>query len=244
MYDIYGIMPVGHLKFKCSTGEPAQQHIFRSTGTTKKGRDTMEFLVTTMNAVTFNNKDLQKATNTVFKLGDAIKKNWFAIAHIVAHVDATECFKDDGFNTVHEWVEKTFGIKKTASYSLLTIGKEYTREIVNASGKVVGYGTNLITDGSDDFSKTQVEKMLPAGHELAVELVNGGEITPEMSAKEISRVVKSHTNPEPDEPETTEEPEQEPAETTEEPEVETVSVWDKDGKEYAIPVDILKKYAV
>ena len=204
----------------------------------------MEFLVTTTSAVTFENKELQKATNAVLKLGDAIKKNWFAIAHIVAHVDATECFKDDGFNTVHEWVEKTFGIKKTASYSLLTIGKEYTREIVNASGKVVGYGTNLITEGSDDFSKTQVEKMLPAGHELAVELVNGGEITPEMSAKEISRVVKSHTNPEPETSEN--EPEQEPETSENEPEqeMETVSVWDKDGNEYKIPVDILNKYRV
>lgn len=159
----------------------------------------MEFLVTTTNMVVFSNKELQRATNKVFKLGDAIKKNWFEIAHIVSRVDATECYKDDGFNTVHEWVEKTFGIKKTASYSLLTIGKEYTREIVNASGKVVGYGTNLITDGTDDFSKTQVEKMLPGGHELAVELVNDGEITPEMSAKEISKVVKTHTNPETDE---------------------------------------------
>lgn len=223
-------------------GEPRVNIRFRSTGKHKERWYNMEFLVTTTNAVSFSNKELQKATNTVFKLGDAIKKNWFAIAHIVAHVDATECYKDDGFNTVHEWVEKTFGIKKTASYSLLTIGKEYTREIVNASGKVVGYGTNLITDGTDDFSKTQVEKMLPAGHELAVELVNGGEITPEMSAKEISRVVKSHTNPEPDEPETDDaEPEQE---TDGGAEPETVSVWDKDGNEYAIPADVLKKYAV
>lgn len=204
----------------------------------------MEFLVTTTNAVSFDNKELQKATNAVLKLGDAIKKNWFAIAHIVAHVDETECYKDDGFNNVHEWVEKAFGIKKTASYSLLTIGKEYTREIVNASGKVVGYGTNLITDGSDDFSKTQVEKMLPAGHELAVELVNCGEITTEMSAKEISRVVKSRMNPEPETDET--EPEQEPEtdETEPEQEPETVSVWDKDGNEYKIPIDILKKYEV
>lgn len=202
----------------------------------------MEFLVTTTNAVTFANKDLQKATNNVFKLGDAIKKNWFAIAYIVAGVDATECYKDDGFNTVHEWVEKTFGIKKTASYTLLTIGKEYTREIRNSSGKVVGYGTNLITDGTEDFSKTQVEKILPAGHELAVELVETGEITPEMTAKEIAKVVKSRTNPE---PETTDEPEQETEpETTDEPEIETVSVWDKDGNEYAVPVDILNKYKI
>lgn len=188
----------------------------------------MEFLVTTTNAVSFDNEELQKATNAVLKLGDAIKKNWFAIAHIVAHVDETECYKDDGFNNVHEWVEKAFGIKKSASYSLLTIGREYTREIVNSSGKVVGYGTNLITDGSDDFSKTQVEKMLPAGHELAVELVNEGEITPDMSAKEISKVVKSRIKPGTDGREVT----------------ETVSVWDKDGNEYAIPVDVLVKYAL
>ena len=196
----------------------------------------MEFLVTTTNEVTFRNNELQKATNTVLKLGDMMKKNWFAIAHIVAHVDATECYKDDGFNTVHEWVEKTFGIKKTASYSLLTIGKEYTREIVNASGKVVGYGTNLITDGSDDFSKTQVEKMLSAGHELAVELVNGGEITPDMSAKEISRVVKCHTDPGPE----TDEPESDDTQ----PDVGggIVSVWDKDGNEYIIPIDVLAMY--
>ena len=201
----------------------------------------MEFLVTTANAVTFNNKELQKATNTVFKLGDAIKRNWFAIAHIVAHVDATECYKDDGFNTVHEWVEKTFGIKKTASYSLLTIGKEYTRKIVNSSGKVVGYGTNLITDGTDDFSKTQVEKMLPGGHKLAVELVNGGEITPDMSAKEISRIVKSHTNPETDDAETEQEQE---TDSPEKYDGETVSVWDKNGVEYAIPLEVLKMYTV
>lgn len=206
----------------------------------------MEFLVTTTNAISFDNKELQKATNAVLKLGDAIKKNWFAIAHIVAHVDETECYKDDGFNNVHEWVEKSFGIKKSASYSLLTIGREYTREIVNSSGKVVGYGTNLIADGSDDFSKTQVEKMLPAGHELAVELVNGGEITPAMSAKEISRIVKAHTNTDSDEPETDCTESENVTDVCEgtKMEPETVSVWDIYGLEYKIPVDILKKYKV
>jgi hypothetical protein len=65
-----------------------------------------------------------------------------------------------------------------------------------------------------------------------------------MSAKEISRVVKSHTNPEPEqEPDETDEPEQE-TDGDDGTEQETVTVWDKDGKEYAIPVDVLKKYAV
>lgn len=206
----------------------------------------MEFLVTAnANAPVFTNKELQKATTAVFKLGDAIKNNWFAIAHIVANVAEKECYKDDGFDTVHEWVEKTFGIKKSSSYSLLTIGKEYTRAITNASGKVIGYGTNLVTEG-EDFSKTQVEKMLPAGHELAVALVTDGEITPEMSAKEISKIVKGHINPVKDEP--ADEPAEEPADDERETQVEmediTLLVKDEDGNEYRVPVEILNKYRV
>lgn len=171
----------------------------------------MNFLETTTGKIEYQNKDLQRATQNVFKLGDAIKKNWFQIAYIVAEVDRTECYKDDGFDTVHAWTEKTFGIKKSASYSLLTIGKEYTRQITNASGRVTGYGTNLLpVNSTEDFSKTQVEKMLPAGHELATQLVKDGEITPDMPAKKISEIVKSHTKPEPQEPET-----EEPEETTE-----------------------------
>lgn len=201
-----------------------------------------EFLVTTAKQVSFSNKELQKSTNMIYKLGDTIKRNWFTIAHIVAHVDATECYKEDGFNTVHEWVEKTFGIKKTVSYSLLAIGKEYTREIVNGTGKVIGYGTNLITDGTDDFSKTQVEKMLPGGHELAVELVDNGEITPAMTAKEISKVVKSHTNPETNESETTGNEETETG--NKESEQELIYVQDANRNKYMVPADILKKYII
>lgn len=178
----------------------------------------MNFLETTTAKIEYQNKDLQRATQNVFKLGDAIKKNWFQIAFIVADVDRTECYKDDGFDTVHAWTEKTFGIKKSASYSLLTIGKEYTRQITNASGRVTGYGTNLLpVNSTEDFSKTQVEKMLPAGHDLATQLVKDGEITTDMSAKKISEIVKSHTNPEPEEPET-EEPETEETAEMNEPE--------------------------
>lgn len=204
----------------------------------------MEFLVTTNNDVVFSNKELDKSTKAIFKLGNSIKANWFTIAHIIAGVDATECYKDDGFNNVHEWVETTFGIKKSNSYSLLSIGKEYLREITSASGKVVGYGSNLVTDGENDFSKTQIEKMLPAGHDMAVELVSSGEITPEMSAKDISKVVKKHTNPE------TETSDDNEPEITDNNEPETnnddvlVIVHDDAGNKYEIPEKILNEYLV
>lgn len=203
----------------------------------------MEFLVTQNNDVVYSNKELDKSTKAIFKIGNNIKANWFTIAHIIAGVDATECYKDDGFNTVHEWTEKTFGFKKSNSYSLLTIGKEYLREITSASGKVVGYGSNLVIDGESDFSKTQIEKMLPAGHELSVELVMNGEITPEMSAKDISKVIKKHTNPESEimddtEPETTDDTEPDT------PDEVLVIVHDDAGNKYEIPENVLNEYLV
>lgn len=203
----------------------------------------MEFLITKNSDVVYSNKELDKSTKAIFKIGNNIKANWFTIAHIIAGVDATECYKDDGFNNVHEWVETTFGIKKSNSYSLLTIGKEYLREITSASGKVVGYGSNLVIDGESDFSKTQIEKMLPAGHDVAVELVASGEVTPEMTVKDISKVVKKHINPE---SETTDDTE---PETTDDTEPETtdevlVIVHDDVGNKYEIPESVLNEYFV
>lgn len=172
-----------------------------------------EIIMGTQGEVKFVNNNLQKATNDMFKLGAEIRKCALATAVIIAKVDDLECYKDDGFNSVHAWTEKTFGFKKSASYTLFKIGKEYIREIVSPnSGKVIGYSSNLLpADAEKDFTTTQIEKMLPGGHELAVDLVSSGEITPDMTCKAIEKVIKSHTKPEMEE--TSEE------ETTEEPEV-------------------------
>lgn len=203
----------------------------------------MEFLVTAKSNVIYGNKNLQKATDMINKLGDGIKRNWFAIAYIVAEIDKQESYKDDGFNTVHEWVESAFGIKKSASYSLLTIGKEYTEKITDKNGKCIGYRTNLITDGDADFSKTQVEKMLPIGHDDARQLVDEGTITPDMTAKEISAVIKSYLRKYDTADEAGEETEQGEPET-EDTEVKTIRVTDDDGNVYDIPEAVLTLYRV
>ena len=122
------------------------------------------------NVPTFTNNELRTATSKIFKIGATVRRCAFETAFIMAQVDATECYKDDGFNSVHEWAMKTFGFKKSASYTLLRVGMEYTRAFTDEKGKVRGYGSNLIPENSGtDFTTTQIEKMLPGGHDLAVE---------------------------------------------------------------------------
>ena len=200
----------------------------------------MEFLETSHGTPQYTNKNLRIATNNIMKYGQTIRRNWYAIAYTVAEVDRMECYKDDGFDSVHAWTEQAFGLKKSASYTLLTIGRDYTRKTVDEKGKNARYGSNLIMEGSDDFSKTQVEKMLPGGRDLAVELITAGEITTDMTAREIAKIIKAHKDPD-DTQETTEDAD-DVQETEKEPETKLISVWDVEGHEYKVPVDILSNY--
>lgn len=145
--------------------------------------------------IAFTNKELQNASMAIFKIAENIRTRWFEIAAIVAMVDSKELYKDDGFSDVHEWVSKTFAFGKSTSYDLLKVGREYVREVTNKSGKVIGYESNLVPEGSDNFSTTQVRRMLPAGHDLATQLVADGEITPDMTTTKIAKVIKAHLNP-------------------------------------------------
>ena len=149
-------------------------------------------------APTFTNKALNTATQKVFKIGETVRKCAFETAVIIASVEASECYKEDGFNNVHEWTKAAFGFQKSASYSLLKIGREYVREITDPkTGKIKGYASNLLPEDTEkDFSTTQIEKMLPAGHAFAAELVEREEITPDMTCKEIGKIIKSYTSAE------------------------------------------------
>lgn len=181
----------------------------------------METMINTndRNSLTFTNKKLQNATMQIMQIAGKIKNNWFQIGAIIAEVDREELYKDDGFENVHAWTMRAFNIKKTTSYDLLRIGKEYTRELMTEKGRIIGYECNLLPENSEaNFTTTQVMKMLPAGHDKAQELVDSGVITPDMTSTAISKVIKDLNKPEePEEPTTSAEKEPEESEIPEAP---------------------------
>lgn len=153
----------------------------------------MEIITNAIVTTTYTNKDLCNATTKVNKLGTSIQRNLFEVAAIIAQVDSTKCYEEDGFKNVHEWTAQAFGIKKTASYSLLKIGKDYVEITLNENGKAIAYGSNLYHATDNDFSMSQVEALLPAGRDLAEDLAATEKVTPEMTVREIKNVVKEHT---------------------------------------------------
>lgn len=194
--------------------------------------------IITSNPNDFHNKTLQSATTAIFMIAEKVRRYTFQTAYIMAQVDETECYKDDGFNSVHEWAMQTFGFKKSSSYTLLRVGKEYTRV---TKGESINYGSNLIPEHSEeDFTTTQIEKMLPVGHEKAVELVQYGYVTPDMSCREIAKIIKRYTTEE--ESDQTEESDQ--PEESDQTEDVAIVVSDEYGTTYRIPSSILDKYRV
>ncbi len=142
--------------------------------------------------VAFVNPVLTKATEKIFNLGETVRKCAYETASIMDYVDTTKSYLDDGFKSVHEWAMKTFGFKKSASYSLLRIGREYTQRLVGDDGKTKGFRSSLPTRTENDFTVSQIEKMLPLEKVDVLGLVSDGDITPDMTCKEIEKVVKEY----------------------------------------------------
>lgn len=200
----------------------------------------MEELISNVEGVVFRNKDLRTATTKILTLHDKVKTALFTMAATIAEVAKTECFREDGFNSVHEWTAASFNLKQSRSYALLKIGSEWTEATLNKAGAITGHVAKL----DPNFSTTQIEQMLPAGIEKARELYESEQIKPSMSAADIHKVIKKAMK----EAEPEEEPELEEVNETETEEAAPadvlVYVTDEDGIVYEVPYTVLMQYRV
>ena len=192
---------------------------------------------------TYENKELNRLTQTVYKIGAEIRKGCFKTAAIFAQVKKTGIFKEAGYKNISEWGKEAFGFSKSTTYNLVNIGENFIREIENESGKLIGYHSELTEDDEQDYTISQIIPMLPVGFETAEDLHQNGEINPTMTTREIKKVIdeKLKADKEAEEAEEAEE-----VEATEEAVDDTVYVivTDANGNVYRVPGDILNEYKV
>lgn len=144
-----------------------------------------------VNIPVFNSKRLQVATNKVFSLGEKIRRNALETCAIIATVEAEKSYEEDGFKNVHEWTAEAFGFKKSTSYNMLNIGKDYIKPIKNEKGRITGYASIIASD-EGDYTVTQLRTLLPIGTAAAVELAESKKITPDMSTRAMKEVVDEY----------------------------------------------------
>lgn len=173
-------------------------------------------LVNTANAVpVLMNRDLQKATDRIIALNNENIRNDYQIAAIFANVEKSGCFTDDGFKNAVEWGMKCIGLKKAQCYNYLKVGKEFIREIISNKGKSIGYCSNLLPIPGDeanrevtsfgtepapapnkDFNISQTIALSRLeSREQALDLIHEGKVNPDMSVRDIKKVIDEVKNP-------------------------------------------------
>ena len=85
----------------------------------------------------FKNAELNKFSANIAKIAiDSVSRN-IELAKIFGRILETECYKDDGFSSVADFAEKTFGIKRASAYQLANVGRRFFNSDSETAGKVV-----------------------------------------------------------------------------------------------------------
>lgn len=172
-----------------------------------------------------NSSELKKINDRISGSLKTINKNMFKVAYLFSNVKENELWIDD-FDSMEEYADKCFGLKKSSMYNLIQIGDRFT--IKSSDGQT--YSCTL-----GDFSFGQVTQMISLDDITIVNLINDGVIKPEMSCRKIAEIVKNNkrlTTSGSDETDETE-PEDEPDET---PEVPTQDEIDDAMSEIGEPI--------
>ena len=151
----------------------------------------------------FMNKQLEKVTQTILKTGATIQSGRYAISALLAKVESENLYADDGFKNAIEYANATFGIEKSLAYNLVKMGQSFTRPILNDSGKVTGYCSNLLPPADPDkhdapivdFTPTQITRFMTLGRDKVIQLIDEGSLSPRMTVREILEVVKANKPP-------------------------------------------------
>ena len=172
----------------------------------------------------FLNDDLRKSTNVIRNAGDGIRKNYFKIAHELAMIDKEETYLDDDFESVIEYAEKVFSIKKSSAYALIKIGSEWLNDDATRT---------ILTEKGQDFTFSQIGVMLPYSVDEVKPLCDDGTITPDMSVRKIKSILHDELSVETKSDksdEMVEITETEDAESTDEQAFEKSIIFTADGK--------------
>ena len=159
----------------------------------------------------FNNPRLEHATQLLMQCDSEVRTRQYDIASILGSIESEKLYVDDGFDSTAEYAMTTFGIQKTLAYELIDIGMNYTRTLYNDEGKIIGHCSNLLPPANPekqdapliDFTPNKIGKLKVLGRDKVLELIERGDIKPNMTFKQLAEIVKlnkAKAIPEPAEP--------------------------------------------
>ena len=135
---------------------------------------------------TFKNKKLNEISIRIAKIGDDMGKKNMELAKLLGTVKRDELFKDDGFKSVAEYADSTFGIQKSLAYQLAKVGERFYLSD-NATAKAV----------SGMLPPSNLAELVNMKDEDIQKAIDAKEITPSTTQKTLRSVAAGvkHSKP-------------------------------------------------
>lgn len=128
----------------------------------------------------FKNAELNKATESLMRLVLEDAKNSMEKGRILYEIESKKLLKDTEFATVEEYGKSLFNWSKGQISKMKNVFAKYGTAPLQLNGETL------------DFSPTQLSEMLTLDRETVDSLIESGEISPDMTTKEIRDVVAQH----------------------------------------------------
>lgn len=131
------------------------------------------------------NPELKNAAKQIVKLEKTRDRAAYAIAQVLKTVDDKRLFVEDGYKNIEQFASAMFGYKRVTVSNMLRIAKTY----------MLPDGSTILKNGENDFTYTKLSELLSLGPDTLKKAVQNGDITPDMTQKELRNYVKKQKTP-------------------------------------------------
>ena len=128
-------------------------------------------------------KTLADATKRIHKLEESSIKNMHAIANTLKEVKANGLDTASGYSDVHDYAEKELQYKKSTSYMLVQVAERF---LTDKNESI------LKRKDEKDYTVSQLRELCPLTNEIINELIEAGEISPQVSTRKLNQIVKGY----------------------------------------------------
>lgn len=157
-----------------------------------------ELILSTANApakFTFKNAKLNELSGKIAAQTDAMNKLYndtkkraeainSALAPIFGELLVSKCYTDDGFKSVADYAEATFGIGKSMAYMLARVGKEFYNE-----------GAELTAKARDTLTVSKLGELTGVDRVAIAKAIDEGKLSKDSSLQDCREFANAHRKP-------------------------------------------------
>ena len=138
-----------------------------------------------LNEISAKIAEQSAAMNSVYNAAkegaEAVNK---ALAPLFGELLKTKCFKDDGFKSVADYAEQTFGMSKSMAYMLARVGEQFYSD-----------NSDVTVKARDTLSTSKLAELTNTDRVAIAKAIDAGELTPESSLITCREFATAHKRP-------------------------------------------------